>query len=159
MRRQLISTTQLVNCRIVLLKQNDMKSKNPKPEVNLAPMQAVITRMITDLTPHDLQPRKARAKMDLQRGLDQSALVFILIDLVDAVIERADSGSVHISAQKHLDLMLLHITHSGPYNFKAVSDKLSHVQPLAEKMNGYIGVTTYLNGTTTIAFSFTTITA
>ena len=136
-----------------------MKPRHSKNEVNRAPMHAVIGKMISELAPvinRDSDEVISEVYKDLQQENKESKLVSILTNLVNAIIAgNDDPSSVRVNGHRHRDLILLHVSHNGPFNFSGVSDSLGLVQALAQKMNGYIGVTTYLNNITTIAFSFT----
>ncbi len=136
-----------------------MKSRNTKTEFNTAPIHSAISKVINELSAVINNNNEVLNDVckTIQPGADGALLATTLTSLVDAVIAEHKNNLVRISAHKHRDLIMLHISHTGPFNFSAISESLNKAQPFTEKMNGYIGVTTYLNNTTTIAFSFDSI--
>jgi hypothetical protein len=125
-----------------------MKFWNPKTKPQPAPIQTIITGMV-----NELDAVTPRFDKNLNNSADKETLISTLTVLVNEIISLGKNGAFNITAQKHRALMILHISHSGPFNFNVISNKLSTLLPPTGKKNGYIGLTTYLDNSTSIAFS------
>ena len=88
---------------------------------------------------------------------NENLLAAVLGGLMKEVITHTESSCICITAKSYNNVVLLHVKNDGSLNYDSISHNLSAMQKQAEKLDGYIGFTSYRNKITTIAFSFTNI--
>jgi hypothetical protein len=91
---------------------------------------------------------------DLFVGTDKNLLASVLSNLLNLLINHQDSGSIQISAKLFGNVVLLHIKDDGGRDFSPVAQNILRIQPMVEKLKGFVGITSHRNDRTTIAFSF-----
>lgn len=85
---------------------------------------------------------------------DEQVLSSIIGDVLHTVISNAKDSNIRISAKVYSNIIVLHVKDQSSFNNYAVSAGLQKLQPLAEKIGGYLDITSYRLKETTIAFSF-----
>jgi hypothetical protein len=88
---------------------------------------------------------------------NENLLAAVLGGLMKEVITHTESSCICITAKSYNNVVLLHVKNDGSLNYDSISHNLSAMQKQAEKLDGFIGFTSYRNKITTIAFSFTNI--
>ena len=61
---------------------------------------------------------------------------------------------IKVTAKAYHDVLLLHIVDTSTFNSYAILSQLQHLQILAEKIGGFLDITSRRNKFTTISFSF-----
>lgn len=85
---------------------------------------------------------------------DPVVLASIIGNLLNTVVSHAKDSCIRISAKIYHDIILIHIKDSNSFNSYAVNAGLQMVQPMAEKIGGFLEITSQRHKETTIAFSF-----
>jgi hypothetical protein len=85
---------------------------------------------------------------------DEDLLASVLSGLMNIVINHTQNSCIRITAKSYGNVVLLHVKDDGCVNYDSISQNLSRMQSMAEKLGGYVGFTSYRNKLTTIAFSF-----
>ncbi|MBC7949347.1 MAG: HAMP domain-containing histidine kinase [Chitinophagaceae bacterium] len=109
-----------------------------------------------------LQPATQRNKSfilndvpeDIYMGVDEDMVASVLSGLLNIVISHSANSCIRITAKSYSDVVLLHVKDDGCVNYDSISQNLTRMQALAEKLGGFVGFTSYRNKLTTIAFSF-----
>ena len=85
---------------------------------------------------------------------DAHKLAAVLGNLLSTMIGHSTNSYIRISAKTYGNVALLHIKDNSRLNSPAFACSLAEIQQLAERIGGNVGVTSYRNGITTVAFSF-----
>ncbi|HEX7904479.1 MAG TPA: hypothetical protein VF487_11415 [Chitinophagaceae bacterium] len=88
---------------------------------------------------------------DIQIDADRDLLASVLGGLLAHVITIAKDSCIQISAKVYTNVILLHIKDHNTISSISIENNL---QLLAEKMGGFVGVSSQRKKLTTIAFSF-----
>lgn len=92
----------------------------------------------------------------LHVNTDAHKLAAVLGSLLNTVVGHSNNSYIRISAKTYGNVALLHIKDNCRLNSPAFACRLVEIQQLAERIGGSVGVTSYRNGITTVAFSFIT---
>ena len=87
-------------------------------------------------------------------NVDEDLLSSVLSKLMNVVIMNTENSCIRITAKTYGNLVLLHVTDDGCLNYNLISQNLTRIQSLAERLGGFVGFTSTRNKLTTIAFSF-----
>jgi hypothetical protein len=85
---------------------------------------------------------------------DEDLLASVLSGLMNIVVNHTQNSCIRITAKSYGNVVLLHVKDDGCVSYDSISQTLSRMQSMAEKLGGYVGFTSYRNKLTTIAFSF-----
>lgn len=91
---------------------------------------------------------------DLFVGTDKNALASVLSSLLNHLIVNEGCSTINISAKLFGNVVLIHIKDSGNKDHSPVAENIIRIQPLVERLKGFLGITSHRNNRTTIAFSF-----
>jgi hypothetical protein len=85
---------------------------------------------------------------------DEDVLAAVLSSLLQTVVNHAENSCIRVTAKAYGDIIIVNITDSNTANSYAVASALPRVQPLAEKIGGYLSMIRQWEKITTITFSF-----
>ena len=88
---------------------------------------------------------------------DNNIVASVLADLLRIVSSKADNSCIRISAKSFHDVILIHVKDNNGCNNYVLDANFFQVQPLADKIGGFIDVTSQRKKATTIAFSFSNL--
>jgi hypothetical protein len=91
---------------------------------------------------------------DISIANNKDLVASVLSGLVKVVILHSQNSRIRIMAKSYGNVILLHVKDDGCVNYDSISQNLSRMQSLAERLGGFVGFTSYRNRQTTIAFSF-----
>jgi glucose-6-phosphate-specific signal transduction histidine kinase len=91
---------------------------------------------------------------ELQINADQHTLAAVIGRLLNVIVSHTQNCAIHVSAKPYTNVMLLHLKGQTKMNSPAFALSLNEIQELASHIGGTIGITSYRNEVTTIAFSF-----
>ena len=133
----------------------DLTSVQPSAQMHATQSQVALHLMINQLSVSSLPSAMRRQSVvvnDIPSGLcvntDAHKLAAVLGSLLNT------NSYIRISAKTYGNVALLHIKDNCRLNSPAFACSLVKIQELAERIGGSVGVTSYRNGITTIAFSF-----
>lgn len=84
---------------------------------------------------------------------NEDLLASVLSGLMNIVLSHTQNSCIRITAKAYGNVVLMHVKDDGCVNYDSISQNLSGIQYMAEKLGGYVGFTSYRNKLTTIAFS------
>ena len=91
---------------------------------------------------------------ELPISANEEMLTSVLSGMFHAIVSHARNSSIRVMAKTYNDIVLLHVKDSNTCNSYAVASGLARFRALAEKMGGYLDITSQRSKETTIAFSF-----
>ncbi len=91
---------------------------------------------------------------DLFVGTDKNLLASVLSTLLNELIRSSGEGTIQISAKLFGNVVLLHLKDQGGHDHSPIAQNILKIQPMVEKLRGYVGITSHRHDRTTIAFSF-----
>jgi glucose-6-phosphate-specific signal transduction histidine kinase len=92
---------------------------------------------------------------DLVVSTNKELLASVLSNLMNMVITHTENSRIRITSKLFGNVVLLHVKDDGCLNYDSISQRLTRIQSLAERLGGVVGFTSYRNKLTTIALSFT----
>jgi hypothetical protein len=95
---------------------------------------------------------------DLFVGTDRNLVASVLGSLLNQLISGTGSNTIQISAKLYGNVVLLHLKNLAGNDFTPVVQNIQSIQPMIEKLKGFVGITSHRNNRTTIAFSFVDMT-
>ena len=122
-----------------------------------ASLQNIVGSLIDSLAPAAIRHKSYIVNdvpVEIRTEVNENLLASVLGSLINAVLRNTQNSCIRITAKIYGDVVLLHIKDNGCINHSSISQSLARVQPQVEKLNGFIGLTSYRNKLTTIAFSF-----
>jgi hypothetical protein len=91
---------------------------------------------------------------DLGVDTDSQLVASVLAGMLSTVAQHAKSSCIRLSAKIYHNVILVHVKDcNSSYNYDVYS-RLQGLMPLAEKIGGYVGVSSHRQKVTTVAFSF-----
>jgi C4-dicarboxylate-specific signal transduction histidine kinase len=117
--------------------------------------------LINDVT-QSLAPDTFRSKSaiindvpeDLIVNTNKELLASVLSSLMNLVITNTENSRIRITSKQFGNVVLIHVKDDGCLSYDSISQRLTKIQSLAERLGGFVGFTSYRNKLTTIAFSF-----
>lgn len=91
---------------------------------------------------------------NLQLSTDPQRIASVLSGFLCAVVSYTKDSCIRLSAKIYDNIILVQIKDSGSFNTTALESKVQKLQPLAERLKGYVGVTSRRNSMTTLTFGF-----
>jgi len=91
---------------------------------------------------------------DLFVGTDKNLLASVLSNLLNQLIGSEGSSTIQISAKLFGNVVLLHLKDQGGKDYSPIAQNILQIQPMVEKLKGFVGITSHRHDKTTIAFSF-----
>ena len=91
---------------------------------------------------------------DLFVGTDKNLIASVLSNLLNLLIGSEGSNTIQISAKLFGNVVLLHLKDQGGRDYSPVAQNILQIQPMVEKLKGFVGITSHRHDKTTIAFSF-----
>jgi hypothetical protein len=146
--RLVLSTPKMINM--------DLTYAQPSAQTQVA-LHLMINQLSVSSLPSAMR-RQSVVVNDIPSALyvntDAHKLAAVLGSLLNTVIGHSSNSYIRISAKTYGNVALLHIKDNCRLNSPAFACSLVKIQELAERIGGSVGVTSYRNGITTIAFSF-----
>ena len=125
--------------------------------LNTGSLHNVVGRLIKSLAPAARRHKSYIVNdvpVEIRTGVNENLLASVLGSLINAVLRNTQNSCIRITAKFYGNVVLMHIKDNGCINYSSISQNLAEIQPQVEKLNGFIGLTSYRNKLTTIAFSF-----
>ena len=101
---------------------------------------------------------RAQITNEISKGLKLTTNIEIVSSilgrLVQLLLTRSKESNIRISAKIFSNVVVMHIKDCNSASTCIAASGLQDLQPLVEKINGYVAITSYRNQQTTIAFSF-----
>ena len=120
-------------------------------------LQQITRRLLASYQPVAVKQRSFFIN-DVPPGLtveaDMNTLTTLLGSLFYMIGRLCRDTCIKISAKSYHDVILMHIKDTSTFNSYAILSELQHLQLLAEKIGGYVELTSQRKKETTIAFSF-----
>jgi hypothetical protein len=91
---------------------------------------------------------------DLGIDADNQLVASILGGMLSTVAQHAKSSCIRLSAKIYHDVILVHVKDCNSSHNYDVYSGLQGLMPLAEKIGGFVGVSSHRQKVTTVAFSF-----
>jgi hypothetical protein len=123
----------------------------------IASLHNVVESLISSLAPAAICHKSYiinDVPVEIRTEVNEDLLASVLGSLINAVLRNSQTNCIRITAKFYGNVVLLHIKDNGCINYSSISQNLAAIQPQVEKLNGFIGLTSYRNKLTTIAFSF-----
>lgn len=131
---------------------------NPADSVAcIASLHNVVGSLINSLAPAANRHKSCIVNdvpIEIRTDVNENLLASVLGSLINAVLRNTQNSCIRITAKLYGNVVLLHIKDNGCFNHSSISQNLTRIQPQVEKLNGFVGITSYRNKLTTIAFSF-----
>lgn len=91
---------------------------------------------------------------DLFVGTDKNLVASVLGNLLNQLINGAGASTIQVSAKLFGNVVLLHLKNQSGNDLTPIVQNIQSIQPMIEKLKGFVGITSHRNNRTTIAFSF-----
>jgi hypothetical protein len=120
-------------------------------------LQTLVGRLIASVIPATVR-HKSFLVNDIPAGLNLTAntdrVVAVLSNLFNTVAAHAIDSCIRISAKVYGNIILVQLRDRNSINTYTIAHSLQEVQPIAESLGGYVGITSQRKNETTIVFSF-----
>lgn len=120
-------------------------------------LQTLVSQLVAGIVPITVR-RNNFLVNDIPAGLliqaDTENLVTVLSNLFNSVIPYVQNSCLRITAKVFGNVVLVQLRDQTGINSYFIEQHLTDCLPLAEKMGGYIGITSQRDRETTIVFSF-----
>jgi hypothetical protein len=120
-------------------------------------LHAIVNQVMSDYMP-EAKINKNSVQNDIPNKLpitaNEELLTTVLSGMFHAIVSNARNSSIRVVAKTYNDIVLVHVKDSNTCNNYAVASGLARFRSLAEKMGGYLDITSQRSKETTIAFSF-----
>jgi len=129
----------------------------PSAQPGKPSLHTLIGQLITRYIPaakHNQNHFRNEVPYELPVAVNEEMLLSILDGVLSAVISQARNSLIRVLAKTYGDVVLIHVKDHNSYNSYAVASGLARVQALAERMGGYLDITSQRQKEMTIAFSF-----
>jgi hypothetical protein len=124
---------------------------------NPSALQEIVNLVISSLKPL-ASTRKSRLVNDIAPGIelnaDKDMLALVVSDVLTTAIRHTENDCITISAKSVCDSIFLNVKETGCRPYIAVAESMERIQPLAEKLGGFISVQSSSHEGITVAFSF-----
>lgn len=91
---------------------------------------------------------------DLDIDTDPQLVASILGGMLSTIAQHAKSSCIRLSAKIYHDVILVHVKDCSSSHSYDIYSVLQRLLPMAEKLGGYVGVSSHRQNVTTVAFSF-----
>jgi hypothetical protein len=91
---------------------------------------------------------------DLDVDTDSELVASILGGMLSAVAKHAKNSCIRLSAKIYHNVILVHVKDCNSSHNYDIYSGLQGLMPLAEKIGGFVGVSSHRQKVTTVAFSF-----
>lgn len=127
------------------------------PQQEAMPLQKMVSRLVAGIIPTATRNRSFLIN-DIPPGLQIIAptamVATVLTNLFTVVASNTRDSCIRITAKVYHNVILVQVRNRNSPNSYTLAHSLQPAQPIAEKIGGYLGVTTQLHNETTIVFSF-----
>jgi K+-sensing histidine kinase KdpD len=132
--------------------------QSPKMALATAPLHDLVSRLTESLTPAAMRNKSFIVNdvpHHISADVNEDLLASVLSKLMNVVIMNTGNSCIRITAKSYGNVVLLHVMDDGCLNYESISQNLTRIQSLAERLGGFVGFTSSRNKLTTIALSFT----
>ena len=123
-------------------------------------LQSLVSRLVAGIVPMAVHGRNFFVN-DIPRDLvvyaDTEMVKAVLNNLFTSIVPYVENSCIRITAKVYGNVVLVQLRDHTGINTYFIEQHLTNCQPMAEKMGGYIGVTSQRDKETTIVFSFPNI--
>jgi signal transduction histidine kinase len=120
-------------------------------------LHAIVNQVMNEYLPdahHHRNSVQNDITCELPISADEEMLTSVLSGMFHAVVSQARNSSIRVMAKTYNDIVLVHVKDSNTCNSYAVASGLARFRAMAEKMGGYLDITSQRSKETTVAFSF-----
>jgi len=125
-------------------------------------LQTLVSRLVAGIVPVAVRGNNFLVN-DIPAGLqvhaDAAMVTTVLDNLFTSIVPYVQNSCIRITAKVYGNVVLVQLRDHTGINSYFIEQHLTASQPMAEKMGGYIGVTSQRDKETTIVFSFPNIRA
>ena len=129
---------------------------NEKPAAT-SPLTDVVDSIVTTLLPKATLNRSFFVN-DIpdrfQLGENSEAITSVIGSLLSTVVSYAKESCIWLSAKLYGNVILVHVKSSNGFHCRTIEARIRHLQLLAEKSRGALGLTTWQNHVTSLTFGF-----
>ena len=120
-------------------------------------LQEMISRLVAGSLPAAVL-NKSFMINDVPAGIklfsNTEMITTVLSNLFNTVATHAENSCIRISAKSYSDVILVQLRDRNCINKLTIANSIQQAQPIAEKIGGYIGITSQWKTEATIVFSF-----
>jgi hypothetical protein len=91
---------------------------------------------------------------EIELHADKDMLALVVSDVLKTAIRHTENDCIRITAKSVRDSIFLNVKENGCRPYIAVAESMERIQPLAEKLGGFITVASSSHEGVTVAFSF-----
>ena len=91
---------------------------------------------------------------DMDIDADPQLIASVLGGMLSAVAKHAKNSCIRVSAKIYHDVILVHVKDCNSSHTHDLNSGLHGLMPIAEKIGGFVGVSSHRQNVTTVAFSF-----
>jgi light-regulated signal transduction histidine kinase (bacteriophytochrome) len=91
---------------------------------------------------------------EIELYADKDMLALVVSDVLKTAIRHTENDCIRITAKSVQDSIFLNVKENGCRPYIAVAESMERIQPLAEKLGGFITVASSSHEGVTVAFSF-----
>lgn len=120
-------------------------------------LQTLVSRLVAGAVPAAVR-NKSFMINDIPAGLRLTAntdmVAAVLSNLFNTVAMHTENSCIRITAKVYGNVILVQLKDHNSANIYTIAHGLQEVQPIAERIGGYIGITSQQKSESTIVFSF-----
>jgi K+-sensing histidine kinase KdpD len=124
---------------------------------NPSALQQIVSLVMNSLEPL-ATTHKSFLVNDIAPGIelhaDKDMLALMVSHVLKTAIRHTENDCIRISARTVSDSVFLNVKENGCRPYIAVAESMEQIQPLAEKLGGFISVESSSHEGITVAFSF-----
>ena len=125
-------------------------------------LQTLVSHLVAGIVPIAVRGRNFLVN-DIPPGLllhaDTAMVTDVLNNLFTSIIPYVENSCIRITAKVYGNVILVQLRDHTGINSYFIEQHLTECQPIAEKIGGYVGITSQRDNERTIVFSFPNIAA
>lgn len=139
-----------------------LNSKHINAQRDCVTLYSLVRRLVAAVLPTSVRNKTFiinEIPLDLAVMANCENVTAVLSDLFNTIAIHTINSCIRISAKAYGHVILVQVKDENSMNTYTIANSLQAAQPLAEKIGGYLGVTSQRKNETTIVFSFPNIPA
>ena len=142
--------------------QNLAKTNSPYMPKKVISLHVLVNEIISSVSEKTIRHNSSIVN-DIPAGLElvsnTDMVASVVSNLLFTLATYAENSCIRITTKVFNDVILLQLKDQNSVNTYTIANSLQSSQPIAEKIGGYLGVTSQRKNETTIVFSFPNIRA
>ena len=90
---------------------------------------------------------------DFRLNTDEDMLALVLWNMLNGAVTNTENECIHVDAVLNGHCTMIQVKDKGSYFYSSISDRLKQLQPVVEKLGGFISIYSDTIKGTTIAFT------